>query len=728
MKKMHLRERLLKNYSTDDFVKRQKASFVINICLTILIILPITTIYSVYLQLQSPASGYALQPLILIPEILSIILVSITLKLLIAGQFTPAAHMLAIICFSTTWIIMFVDQSMPVSRLDTIAYIFGLMSMLPLIVNRQKKAILLYTAINLLILIIFTQHYKPQLTHEMYTDFLLDTTLSMIFIGIVIYNIFGINQRALLRAAQDIEERKRAEAELKESENRYRLLAENISDVIWTMDMDLNFTYISPSDTFLRGFSPQEASRQTLNDVITPASMAVVVEAFNSELEYVSQNKDAEPRTVSLEIEQYHKDGSTMWNEANVHFLFDENHEPVGLLGSTRNIDGRKQAENQLKKLQNFLHSIINSMPYVLIGLDPQGNVTLWNQMAARQSGVQNQQAVGRHISEIIPQLSGEIDNIRLAIRDMTPVYRERLTRILGDDRLADLTIYPLIDDQAAGAVILIEDITERARLEESMIQSEKMLSIGGLAAGMAHEINNPLAGITQSIQVIQARFNPDQPKNKEVAAACNLDLRNLQEYMNRRNLQPLLNNLSETTQRAAKVVENMLAFSRKSNGEFELCDMQELIEKTIRLAENDFSLHRHYDFKRIKIIRAFDDQLPSIPCETGKIQQVILNLLKNGAQAMASQPNSAPAITIRLKREDNFLRIEVQDNGPGISAQISRHIFEPFFTTKPKGEGTGLGLSVSYFIITKSHNGTMEVVSTPGQGACFVVRLPLTQ
>jgi signal transduction histidine kinase len=172
-----------------------------------------------------------------------------------------------------------------------------------------------------------------------------------------------------------------------------------------------------------------------------------------------------------------------------------------------------------------------------------------------------------------------------------------------------------------------------------------------------------------------------------------------------------------------------MLSFARKSDAAFLLCDPVPLLERTLELATTDYDLKKQQDFKTIKIVREYEENLPMIPCEGAKIQQVLLNILRNGARAMQGQnrcDHDAPCFVLRLAREKCMLRIEIQDNGPGMDKAVQSRIFEPFFTTKPVGVGTGLGLSVSYFIVTQNHGGTMDVISSPEKGAKFIIRLPL--
>lgn len=147
-------------------------------------------------------------------------------------------------------------------------------------------------------------------------------------------------------------------------------------------------------------------------------------------------------------------------------------------------------------------------------------------------------------------------------------------------------------------------------------------------------------------------------------------------------------------------------------------------------LAENDYDLKKKYDFRQIEIVREYETPSPLTPCEHTKIQQVFFNLLKNGAEAMHAKPQTAgevnPRFTLRVRGESDMLRIEIEDNGADMSDAVRKRVFEPFFTTKEVGVGTGLGLSVSYFIVTENHGGAMAVESSPGKGSTFIIHLPL--
>jgi signal transduction histidine kinase len=170
-----------------------------------------------------------------------------------------------------------------------------------------------------------------------------------------------------------------------------------------------------------------------------------------------------------------------------------------------------------------------------------------------------------------------------------------------------------------------------------------------------------------------------------------------------------------------------MLSFARKSDRVISSHDLNGLLDQTVELARTDYDMTKQYDFKQIKIFRAYDPDVPPVPCEASKMQQVFLNILKNGAEAMVSARDKThpPSFALRVCQEDAWVRVEIEDNGPGMDEPTRRRIFEPFFTTKPVGQGTGLGLSVSYFIVTENHGGQMDAHTVDGGGTRFVIRLP---
>ncbi|MFJ4087949.1 sensor histidine kinase [Pseudomonas psychrophila] len=389
----------------------------------------------------------------------------------------------------------------------------------------------------------------------------------------------------------------------------------------------------------------------------------------------------------------------------------------------------RSKIEKKLTGFQNYLNCIIDSMPSALIALDEELYVTQWNQEASALSGTPLDDAMSKPIylafeplKPFLPQLKDTIEHHRVA-------KIERVTWGQGEDaRHYALTFYPLMGGAGRGVVIRIDDITQRLSLEDMMVQSEKMLSVGGLAAGMAHEINNPLGAILHNVQNIRRRLSSDLPKNIEQAEQTGIDLDVVNHYLQAREIPQLLDGIQQAGARAAKIVTHMLSFSRRSNRQMSPCDLSALIDQALDIASNDFDLAIGFDFKGQAIIRQFDPQLGPVPGIPNELEQVLLNLLKNAAQAIHQRTDkSEPGrIILRTRLNPPWAEIQIEDNGIGMPEPVRKRIFEPFFTTKEVGQGTGLGLSVSYFIITNNHKGQMEVHSTQGQGTCFTLRLPL--
>ena len=386
--------------------------------------------------------------------------------------------------------------------------------------------------------------------------------------------------------------------------------------------------------------------------------------------------------------------------------------------------------EELLRETQDYLHCIINSMPSVLIGVTKQGSVTHWNAAAESTTGINTRNALGRHINKLYPDLPITNESITTTIDQGVPQINENIQQGHGSNaQYSDLAIFPLVSSEIVGAVIRVDDVTMRVRVENMMIQNEKMLSLGELAAGMAHEINNPLSAILHGVQNILRRTTPGLAKNDSTAESLGVKLADIHNYLKEREIFTFIDGIRDAGERSAKIVTNMLEFSRSNNRERRYINIRELIEQTLALAENTLELKLPDGVKTPHIRKEFTDNIPLIPGSAAELQQVILNLLRNASQAFNRDDYDAPShptITLRLQLETDNLLIEVLDNGPGMPEAVSRHIFEPFFTTKEVGQGTGLGLSVSYFIITEHHDGTIEVNSTPGKGTLFSIHLPL--
>jgi len=534
----------------------------------------------------------------------------------------------------------------------------------------------------------------------------------------------GVLKQKIVQLETQVEERCAAENKLRESEGRINAILDNTTSVIYLKD--LNGVYLGCNKQFLKvfEFEKQDVLGKTDADLF-PAEVAVHFQANDHRVLDCNQ-------PIEFEESAYHQ--NELHTYISVKFpLKEDSGAAYAVCGISTEITSRKKAQEETRNLQNLLKNIINSMPGVVVSVDSKGLVTQWNSQAEALARIPYEQAIGRPLPEVFPVLSGQLD-VEEALRTNKPIIRKKVYgKVLGPDRFADMAVYPLAGDETSGAVLYVEDVSHHVKMEEMVIHAEKMLSIGGLAAGMAHEINNPLAGILQNAQVIRNRLTADLERNRVMAESCGFSLQSLRQYLDGRGVTSMVEAILESGVRASQLVENMLSFSRKGATEVENHHLGELLDKTLDLISNDYNLKSNYDFRQIKIIKDYKAGLPTIPCERTKIQQVLLNILRNGAQAMfddwgANEPpkREAPCFHLRLQREGDMVRLEIEDNGPGMDSNVRSRIFEPFFTTKAVGSGTGLGLSISYFIITENHSGTIAVESQPGRGARFVIHLPI--
>ncbi len=526
---------------------------------------------------------------------------------------------------------------------------------------------------------------------------------------------------------QDITERKQAEIELQKSESFLLNIIESIQDGISVLDEELNIKRVnSIMEKWYEASMPLVGKKcyicyQSSSKPCEPCPTLRAFKSGNTEFNIV---KGLEGSTVKwIELFSYPiKDSETG--------------KVTGVVEFVRDISERKKAEDDLQKARNYISNIINSMPSLLIGIDPDGIVTQWNLEAERVTGLSSNEAIGQPLEKAMPYFIDEMKYVKKALTKREKQIDTRRPRFEnGDRRFEDVTVYPLVENGIDGAVIRIDDVTDRVRIEEMMVQSEKMLSIGGLAAGMAHEINNPLAGILQIANVLSDRLtNKELPANQRTAKELDISFDVIFSFMEKRGILKMLEHIRKSGKRVAEIVSNMLSFARKSDTTYSFCNPAELLDKSIDLASNEYDLKKKFDFRQIKLIREYQRNIPEIPCEESKIQQVFFNILRNGAEAMQQKKeelgNYEPEFIFRinLNKDKNMINIEIEDNGPGIDDVTRKRIFEPFFTTKPIDKGTGLGLSVSYFIVTENHSGEMNVESIPGKKTNFIIRLPLTR
>ena len=349
------------------------------------------------------------------------------------------------------------------------------------------------------------------------------------------------------------------------------------------------------------------------------------------------------------------------------------------------------------ERLKEFNENIVESISVGVLAVDLADRIESWNSQMEVMYATPRAQALGRSLSGIFPAaFIEEYYRVRQS-SGIHNFYKFRLSTPSGESRVANIAIAPLVTRhfEVVGRIIIVDDITERLELESQLSQAEKMSSIGLLAAGVAHEVNTPLAVISSYAQLLTKQLQGDEKRSA------------------------ILEKIAQQTFRASEIVNSLLNFSRTSASEFQQVNLNKVVRDTLTLLEHQFKTGR------VKVESELLSELPEIMGNSGKLQQVFLNLFLNAKDAMPSGG------TLRVSTANgDGVRVMISDTGSGIAPEHINRIYDPFFTTKAKPSegqrrGTGLGLSVSYGII-QEHAGKIQVSSLPGQGTTFALEFPM--
>jgi PAS domain S-box-containing protein len=350
-----------------------------------------------------------------------------------------------------------------------------------------------------------------------------------------------------------------------------------------------------------------------------------------------------------------------------------------------------EQKAMEVARLKDFSENIVESLNVGVLAIDLEGTVEAWNTRMEQLFGVARNDAVGRPLSELLPtELVQEIA-ARGDEEQVTGIYKHRLVH-QGKSVVINVSITPLVGKSAEriGRLLLFDDVTQRDRMEEQLTQTEKLTSLGLLAAGVAHEVNTPLAVISNYIQMLAKQMPEGDHRHT------------------------IIDKIVKQTFRASEIVNNLLNFSRTGPGELADVDLNRVVEETLSLVAHPLKA------SQIQVVKQLTEGIPAVRGSANKLQQVFLNLFLNARDAMPS----GGMLEVRSAAHNGSVEVEVVDTGNGITREHIHKIFDPFFTTKTSGRGTGLGLSVSYGII-KEHAGKIDVRSTPGRGTSFHVEFP---
>jgi two-component system, NtrC family, sensor kinase len=354
-----------------------------------------------------------------------------------------------------------------------------------------------------------------------------------------------------------------------------------------------------------------------------------------------------------------------------------------------------EQKALQIERLKDFSENIVESLRIGVLTVDLEDRVESWNPQLENLLEIPRNEALRRPYDEVLPRdLAGEIA-AHAESEHVSGIYRFHLNTRSNRHLVLNASIAPLLAKNGArlGRLILLDDITQRVRLEDQMVQTEKLTSLGLLAAGVAHEVNTPLAVISNYIQMLAKQIPPDDPRQKTIER------------------------IVKQTFRASEIVNNLLNFSRTGGSDPVEVDLNSVLEETLTLVQHPFKT------AQVNVVKNYQERLPVILGSTTRLQQVFLNLFMNARDAMPG----GGMLEVRTGSRNGSVEVEVTDTGAGISEEHLHRIFDPFFTTKSTGRGTGLGLSVSYGII-KEHAGKVDVRSTPGKGTSFRLEFPVAR
>ena len=342
--------------------------------------------------------------------------------------------------------------------------------------------------------------------------------------------------------------------------------------------------------------------------------------------------------------------------------------------------------------LRDFSQNIIESINAGVLACNLEGTVEAWNSALERLYGLSRTEALGRTLDAIFPpELRNELSRVSDPHHTLN-LYKFRMRNAQDRPLILSLSVVPLIgkEDQVIGRLLIFNDLTERVNLEDQLMQAEKLSSIGLMAAGIAHEVNTPLAVISSNAQMLMRQMEPDDPRTKT------------------------LDKIIAQAFRASEIANSLLKFSRVGGSEYSDLDVNRIISESLSLVDPMLKT------ARVTVHAQLKTSLPPVFGNSGKLQQVFMNLIMNARDAM---PRGGE-LTITTESENSAVRVEVSDNGMGIPAEHLNKIFDPFFTTKATSRGTGLGLAVTYGII-QEHSGLIQVDSVVGRGTTFRLEFP---
>ena len=544
-----------------------------------------------------------------------------------------------------------------------------------------------------------------------------------------------LKSKTLVRALRYARERKRdreAREALEENEKKLTALLHNLMAGVFLIDAESQvIVEVNDQAVKITGRSREQLLGAVCHQIICPA------EEGHCPVSDLNQTEDHSERlllTSQGEQKAILTSVSTITLNGRAHFV-----------ESFIDISDRKKAEEELKQSEQRYRNLVENISEAMVEVNRDGKCIFFNRRWAEIMGYDHSELLNvDNYSLIDPSARGLLLK-EWNERQQGKVGRYEMVFVRKDGTRVPLLVFssPNVDEQGNfnGALVIMSDITERKLLESQLLQSQKMEAVGQLAAGIAHEINTPTQYVTDNIQFLANSFGSILgilreyeslrgriEAGEEVAEECSalearsrdIDLEYLQEEI------PLaLSQTREGLNRITRIVRSMKEFAHPGLETKALFNLNQGIETTVTVARNEWKYVAEVE-------TVFDPELPAVFCIPGQINQVLLNILVNAAQAIAGEVeekrDQKGKIEIRTIKRDREVEVRITDNGPGIPPSIRERIYDPFFTTKEPGKGTGQGLAIAHRIIVQNHQGQLRVDSTPGEGTTFVIKLPVGQ
>jgi len=496
----------------------------------------------------------------------------------------------------------------------------------------------------------------------------------------------------------DITDRKQQEAQLRSSMEDYRRIFEHVAVGVYISTKEGKFVDANQGLLEMLGYSSREEFLKI--DIINDLYL------FPEDRRMFQEMIERDGRVVDYEIQFKRKDGSPIPVLMTSHVRYDPQGNVVGYEGINVDQSQRYQMERKIREAHDFMNKIVQSAPISIMAADLEGNIIIWNKAAEQTLGYSSEEVIGKmHITRVYPE--GRAYEIMKVLRSSEdggigvfppqPVLYVRQDGRIIEGHLSAAMIYD-DDGNEVATVGSFVDLTERIEMEralsktqEQLLHSEKLAAMGRLTSQVAHELNNPLYGIMNTLELLKSEVPPENKRRKL------LDM-----------------SLSEIV-RLADMLKKMLSFSKPEQEIKKLVNVTTVVDEILLLHEKQLQEYS------IKISTDFEKDLDDVYASTNQLRQVFLNMVSNARDAMVE----GGTLTVKTFSANDFVNIQFADTGVGIAEDNIDKIFDSFFTTKSSVKGVGLGLSVCYGFI-RDHGGDIKVESKPGEGTTFTISLPV--